>query len=112
MVATVNKMGKDERNERNDTSLLILEDMERDSSPRSSMQSFVDNSEKEELITEERKMAQTSEMKDAKINSDDNSRIDLHNIKPENESYSKSNHTRSKTPEQLNLKAYVEKLIA
>ena len=43
MVATVNRMGKDKRNERNDTSLtdirrlsgfLILEDTERDSSPR------------------------------------------------------------------------------
>ena len=36
MVATVNKMGKDTTNERNDTSLLIHEDMERDSSRRSS----------------------------------------------------------------------------
>ena len=71
----------------------------------------MNNSEKEELFTEDRKMAQTSEMKDAKNNSDDNSRIDLLNIKPDNESYSKSNLTRSKTPEQLNLGSYVEKLI-
>ena len=71
----------------------------------------MNNSEKEELFTEESKMAQTSEMKDAKNNSDDNSRIGLLNIKPDNESYSKSNFTRSKTQEQLNLGAYVEKLI-
>ena len=75
----------------------------------------MNNSEKEELFNEERKMAQTSEMKDAKNNSDDNSRIDLLNIKPDNESYSKLNYTRSKTQEQRNdddkNKAYVEKLI-
>ena len=94
MVATVNKMGKDTTYERIDTSLLIHEDMERDSSRRSSIKTDRQNSEKEELFTEER-----------------NSRIGLLNIKPDNESYSKSNFTRSKTQEQLNLGAYVEKLI-